>query len=66
MAEHPGKEVVQELIDKDIALDERPDGPVIVKLDEKLGLTTKNTASWSCCGRIIRPCMPQKTWLWPK
>ena len=40
-AEHPGKEVVQELIDKDIAQDERPDGPVIVKLDEKLGLTNE-------------------------
>lgn len=38
-AEYPGKEVVQELIDKNIAQDERPDGPVIVKLDEKLGLT---------------------------
>ena len=37
-AEHPGKEVVQELIDKGIAEDERPEGPVIVKLDEKLGL----------------------------
>jgi len=37
MAEHPGKEVVQELLDKGIAQDERPEGPVIVKLDEKLG-----------------------------
>jgi arginyl-tRNA synthetase len=37
-AEQPGKEVVQELIEKGIAQDERPDGPVIVKLDEKLGL----------------------------
>ncbi len=37
-AEHPGKEVVQELIDKGIAEDERPEGPVIVKIDEKLGL----------------------------
>ncbi len=39
MVEHPGKEVVDELIAKDIAQDERPDGPVIVKIDEKLGLT---------------------------
>lgn len=37
MVEHPGKQVVQELIDKHIARDERPDGPVIVKLDELLG-----------------------------
>ncbi len=37
-AEHPGKEVVQELLDKGIAEDERPEGPVIVKIDEKLGL----------------------------
>lgn len=37
-AEHPGKEVVQELIDKGIADDERPEGAVIVKIDEKLGL----------------------------
>ena len=39
MVEHPGKEVVDELIAKHIAQDERPDGPVIVKIDEKLGLT---------------------------
>jgi len=39
MVEHPGKEVVAELIAKQIAEDERPDGPVIVKIDEKLGLT---------------------------
>ncbi len=38
MVEHPGKEVVDELIKKGIAQDERPDGPVIVKIDEKLGL----------------------------
>ena len=34
-----GKEIVDELIAKGIADDERPDGPVIVKIDEKLGLT---------------------------
>ncbi len=39
MVEHPGKEMVDELIAKKIAQDERPDGPVIVKIDEKLGLT---------------------------
>ncbi len=36
--EKPGKEIVQELIDKNIATDERPDGAVIVKIDDKLGL----------------------------
>jgi len=39
MVEHPGKEVVDELIAKGIAQDERPTGPVIVKIDELLGLT---------------------------
>jgi len=39
MVEHPGKEVVEELITKKIAQDERPEGPVIVKLDELLGNT---------------------------
>jgi arginyl-tRNA synthetase len=34
-----GKEIVDELIAKGIADDERPAGPVIVKIDEKLGLT---------------------------
>jgi arginyl-tRNA synthetase len=34
-----GKEIVDELITKGIAEDERPTGPVIVKIDEKLGLT---------------------------
>jgi arginyl-tRNA synthetase len=34
-----GKEIVDELIAKGIAEDERPEGPVIVKIDEKLGLT---------------------------
>jgi arginyl-tRNA synthetase len=37
--EQPGKEVVQTLIDEGIAEDERSlDGPVIVRIDEKLGL----------------------------
>lgn len=38
MVEHPGKEVVDELIGKKIAEDARPEGPVIVKIDELLGL----------------------------
>ncbi len=39
MFEKPGKEIVQELIDRGIAEDERASGgAVIVKLDEKLGL----------------------------
>jgi len=37
MVEHPGKEVVEELLAKGIAEDLRPDGPVIVKIDERLG-----------------------------
>ncbi|MBW6474232.1 MAG: arginine--tRNA ligase [Anaerolineaceae bacterium] len=36
--EKPGKEIVQELIDKNIATDERPEGAVIVKIDDVLGL----------------------------
>ncbi len=35
--EAPGKEIVKMLIDQGIAADERPEGPVIVKLDELLG-----------------------------
>jgi arginyl-tRNA synthetase len=35
----PAKEIVDELITLGIADDERPDGPVIVRIDEKLGLT---------------------------
>ena len=36
--EHPGKQVVEDLIQRGIAIDERPDGPVIVRIDELLGL----------------------------
>jgi arginyl-tRNA synthetase len=36
--EEPAKAIVQELIARGIADDERPAGPVIVKIDEKLGL----------------------------
>jgi arginyl-tRNA synthetase len=35
--ERPGKKIVEELIAHNIAEDERPDGPVIVKIDELLG-----------------------------
>jgi len=35
--EDPGKKIVDDLIDRQIAVDERPDGPVVVKLDEVLG-----------------------------
>lgn len=38
-ADEPSKAIVDELIAKGIATDERPTGPVIVKIDEKLGLT---------------------------
>jgi arginyl-tRNA synthetase len=37
-ADEPSKEIIDELIEKGIAEDERPAGPVIVKIDEKLGL----------------------------
>ena len=37
-AEQPGKRVVQELIEKGIAEDESPDGPVIIRIDDLLGL----------------------------
>ena len=37
--DEPSKKIVEELIAKGIAEDERPTGPVIVKIDEKLGLT---------------------------
>ena len=37
--EQPGKEIVADLVKRNIAVDERPDGPVIVKLDELLGNT---------------------------
>jgi arginyl-tRNA synthetase len=36
--DEPAKKIVDELIQLGIADDERPDGPVIVKIDEKLGL----------------------------
>ncbi len=36
--EIPGKEIVKELIDLKIAIDERPEGAVIVKIDEILAL----------------------------
>ncbi|MEW6717654.1 MAG: arginine--tRNA ligase [Chloroflexota bacterium] len=36
--EQPGKEIVEELIQRGIAEDERPDGPVIVRIDDLLGL----------------------------
>ena len=35
--EHSGREIVEELIEKKIAIDERPEGAVIVKIDELLG-----------------------------
>jgi arginyl-tRNA synthetase len=37
-AEQPGKKIAQELIDRGIASDERPEGAVVVKIDELLGL----------------------------
>jgi arginyl-tRNA synthetase len=37
-AEQPGKKIVEELIEQGIAEDERPEGPVIVRIDDLLGL----------------------------
>ena len=37
--EKPGQKLVDELIEQGIAVDERPEGPVIVRLDDLLGLT---------------------------
>lgn len=37
-ASAPAKAIVSELIERGIADDERPDGPVLVRIDEKLGL----------------------------
>ena len=37
--DEPSKAIVEELIERGIAEDLRPEGPVIVKIDEKLGLT---------------------------
>jgi arginyl-tRNA synthetase len=39
--EQPGKKIVDELIARNIAEDERPDGPVIVKIDQLLGEDTE-------------------------
>lgn len=38
LAEQPGKEIVAELLKKGLAQDERPEGPVIIRLDDLLGL----------------------------
>ena len=40
MVEQAGKLLVNDLIDRGIASDERPDGAVVVKLDELLGPAT--------------------------
>ncbi|MBN1538244.1 MAG: arginine--tRNA ligase [Anaerolineales bacterium] len=36
--EKPGQKLVEDLIQKGIAIDERPEGPVIIRLDDLLGL----------------------------
>jgi arginyl-tRNA synthetase len=36
--EEPGKALVAELVERGLAVDERPDGPVIVRIDDQLGL----------------------------
>ena len=40
-AEQPGKKMVLELIARGIASDERPEGAVVVKIDDLLGLKTE-------------------------
>jgi arginyl-tRNA synthetase len=35
--EDPGKELVRDLVAKEIAVDERPEGPVIIRLDDLIG-----------------------------
>ncbi len=44
--DEPAKEIVDELIRLGIADDERPEGPVIVKIDEKLGLKKEKYRSY--------------------
>ncbi len=39
--EDSGKEIVDKLIEKNLAVDERPEGPVVVKLDELCGTKDK-------------------------
>jgi len=58
--EEPGKEIVADLIEREIAIDERPDGPVIVKLDDLLGNRKINIGFSWCCGRTVRRCTPPK------
>ncbi len=41
MVEQSGKQLVNDLIERGIASDERPDGAVVVKLDELLGLSNE-------------------------
>ncbi|MFC1878507.1 arginine--tRNA ligase [Chloroflexota bacterium] len=36
--EHPGKKIVNELVERGIAIDERPEGPVFIRIDDLLGL----------------------------
>ena len=63
---NPRKEIVEELIAKGIAEDERPQGgPVIVKIDEKLGLPRKNIARWSSCAVMAPRFTRTKIWRWP-
>ena len=43
--DEPSKLIVNELIQKGIADDERPEGPVIIRIDDKLGLTKEKYRS---------------------
>ena len=54
--EQPGKQVVAELVQREIAVDERPEGPVIVRIDELSGRKA---------GKIPRPGGAALGWYCP-
>jgi hypothetical protein len=57
--------MVEELIKKGIADDERPNGgAVVVKIDEKLGFKNEKSAFLWCCVQIIPLYTPPKILRW--
>ena len=63
--EKAGQAVVEDLISKGIATDERAQGgAVVVKLDDLLGNSRKNIAFSSSCARIAPRYTPPKTLPW--
>ena len=61
----PGKVLVNELIERGIATDERPDGPVFVKIDEVLGNKEEKYRVLVILRSDSTACMPPKIWPWP-